>query len=514
MLEPGRTVERWTIESVVGQGGMAVVYRVRHTALETVAALKVLSVPKQTVRDRLIREGRAQAALRHPNIVTVTDVLELDGNPALILEYVDGPSLEKWIEQHRDTALVEPIFRGICAGVAEAHAAGFVHRDLKPGNVLLARTRRGWVPKVTDFGIVKSWLVDEDGLDTKTNVAMGTPYYMAPEQIRDAKHVDPRADVFALGCILYEMIAGSKPFTGSDVLEVLNNVAAGRYQPLVPNSASERILYAVECCLKVERDERPADADAVLRILDGEQLGQRRQDPPTLPPEPVRLRTASGERRAVVHPNVHQPDATGDELLANIEERVSDEPSFEAATVPAAPPRELSRPSRQRSSMVWWVALVTPFLLLAGSAGLLWTVWPRPKTRLPVDDQSFMATQPGPEEVQGVIEPDPGALVMDNPATKRPKPQAKPAQPEEGGFLFGPAKVGSVLVDGKVDGIALVDGTGKQFLPGTVPAGHYTVELVDNGTRRKPTSINVTEGATVRLDCRDRSFGCLPVAPR
>src|SRR5690606_39000326 len=127
---------------------------------------------------------------------------------ALVMDLVDGPSLDDLMYQRRlSVAEVDELARGILAGVAEAHRHGFVHRDLKPANVLLKPIPGGFTPKVADFGIVKALEVSGDGMHaTRVGVAMGTPRYMAPEQVRDAKSVDQRADVFSLGAMFYEML--------------------------------------------------------------------------------------------------------------------------------------------------------------------------------------------------------------------------------------------------------------------------------------------------------------------
>src|SRR5262245_35627495 len=157
MLSGGQRVDRYVVEGLLGEGGMAEVYRVRHATLGSLHALKILKVQAPTVRARLLAEGRAQAALRHPNLVAVTDVIEVDGAPPLVLDFVDGPWLEAWLVDHRPSPReAEQLFLGIVAGVERAHRAGLVHRDLKPGNVLLERGDDGvLVPKVTDFGLAK-----------------------------------------------------------------------------------------------------------------------------------------------------------------------------------------------------------------------------------------------------------------------------------------------------------------------------------------------------------------------
>ncbi|MBW1879454.1 MAG: serine/threonine protein kinase [Deltaproteobacteria bacterium] len=309
MLRIGQTIERFAVEDYLGHGGMAVVYRVRHLQLGSLHALKILTVPRPSVRERLLKEGRTQAALRHPNLVAVTDVIDVGGSPALVMEYVDGPTMERWLARFRPTlAEALAIARGICAGVGEAHHHGLVHRDLKPGNVLLARTSKGFIPKVTDFGIARILEESELMSTTASNVAMGTPHYMAPEQIRDAHNADRRADVFSIGGVLYELVTGERAFPGQDVLTVLNAVAEGRYLPPgthVPDLPAS-VIQTIKGCLLVDPEARFQTCEAVVEAL-GEVAGagvmvEQGLDLPDIDYEDADLRRARNEWLATAPP--------------------------------------------------------------------------------------------------------------------------------------------------------------------------------------------------------------------
>ena len=246
MLDTGQTVDRYTVDSIIGYGGTAVVYLVKHVQLSTQHALKVLSVSSGAIRERMLREGRVQAALTHPNVVAVSDVLDVDGSPGLLMEYIEGPSLEDALKQFRISLEdAETLFRGIVLGVHAAHGTGLVHRDLKPANVLLAESDVGFVPKVTDFGLAK--VIVGDGIEvgtTRAGIAMGTPSYMSPEQIRDARKVDQRADIFSLGCLLYELVTGQRTFPGDEALTIYNAVTAGEYLPV------EQLVFYIKVEIK------------------------------------------------------------------------------------------------------------------------------------------------------------------------------------------------------------------------------------------------------------------------
>ncbi len=277
MLDIGRVVDRYTVESELGAGGMAQVFRVRHNTLGTLHALKVLKVQSAQIRQRLVQEGKLQASIRHTNIVAVTDVIDVDGTPGLLMEYIEGPSLDVWLDKLAEQGQAptmqeaERIFRGIVAGVARAHRHGLVHRDLKPGNVLLEDVDGVLQPKVADFGLAKILLDESSVSATRSGVAMGTPAYMSPEQIRDAKSVDQRTDIFALGCIFYELMVGKSPFDGPDVLSIFSALADGRYTPvehIIPEMPAH-LANTIRASLATNRDMRPSDCAAILSMLDG-----------------------------------------------------------------------------------------------------------------------------------------------------------------------------------------------------------------------------------------------------
>jgi hypothetical protein len=264
-LAPGDRFGSWRVEALLGRGGMAVVYRVRHAELDTVRALKVLTVPSPAVERRLLAEGRAQAALAHPHVVGVVDTLAVGGQLALLMEYVDGPDLAALLARER-LALPEALvlFRQIVSGVAAAHARGLIHRDLKLSNVLVATDAQGRrVARVGDFGLVK-----ESALDlTATHALLGTPRSMAPEQMRAARKVDARADLFSLGCVLYELCCGQPPFAGEDLVELYQAKVSGRYPPL-PELAAP-VGAAIRGCLQPDPGRRIGDCETLLAVLDG-----------------------------------------------------------------------------------------------------------------------------------------------------------------------------------------------------------------------------------------------------
>jgi len=268
-LTAGSSFGNYVVERRLGEGGLAAVYCARHRVLGSLHALKVLRDPSRDTQERLLQEGKAQSSLRHPNIAAVTDVVQVPAGGALVLEYVDGPSLADVLDSDVGLAetQVDALAQGILEGVAAAHASQLVHRDLKPGNVLLAVGHGDVVPKVADFGLVK-WS-DNEHLSTQSGVMMGTPAYMAPEQVSDAKAVDARADVFSLGALLYHLLTGDRPFRGHNLLSVLDRMRAGEFDPLTtggPSGVPAPWADAIHRSLAPDPNLRPANASALLAL--------------------------------------------------------------------------------------------------------------------------------------------------------------------------------------------------------------------------------------------------------
>ena len=218
-LPAGTSIGGYEILSRLGVGGMGEVYRAHDTRLGRDVAIKILSpllLPDLDSRARFVREARALASINHPNIAAIYGVEEIDGNLALILELVDGPTLADWIRQtlRRSVPDCLTIARQVAEGLAAAHAGGIVHRDLKPANVKLTADR---VVKIIDFGIAKPSPSDADPVPsnasaTALGAVIGTAGYMSPEQAR-GEETDERTDIWAFGCLVYELLCGTPAFT-------------------------------------------------------------------------------------------------------------------------------------------------------------------------------------------------------------------------------------------------------------------------------------------------------------
>ena len=285
---------KYLLEDCLGIGGMGEVYRAQNVSLGRKVAIKLLNKEHTSNEDdvmRFLREARAAAAIRHPNVVDVFDVArDDDGTPFIVQELLSGQDLEQYLgasDGRLPAAEAHEIMIPVADAVAAAHKQNVVHRDLKPANIFLAREGDKIIPKVLDFGACLYQTVG--ALSAKEQrMLIGTPHYMAPEQITTAMDVDRRADVWAMGVILYELLVGETPFEAADANAVLKLVRTRSVQRLrkVAPAAPESLEEIVTCCLDRDRKKRFADASVVREELEKvrrELRGKRRQRVDTEP---------------------------------------------------------------------------------------------------------------------------------------------------------------------------------------------------------------------------------------
>lgn len=501
-LRPGDTVDRYTVEALLGEGGMASVYSVRHNTLGSQHALKLLKVANDAIRDRLVSEGKVQASLRHPNIVAVTDVLMVDGQPGLLMERIDGPGLDQWLGENRpDVEDALKLFRGILAGVSRAHRAGLVHRDLKPGNVLLDSADGLVIPKVADFGLAKILADDGDHSKTRAGSAMGTPQFMAPEQIRSAKDVDPRADIFALGCILYVLVCGCLPFDDADLLALYNKIASGRYQPpeaVVPG-LDPAVASAIHACLQVDRENRPRDCDALRALLyhsddtlaGGVKLsrgGDLRPLPRFVPlvAGETRLPTAM-ERKTTVRGATRTPA------------HVSAGPSpLTLGAVAVGGVGALVSLLALLALGVWWVGFREPAAMPAPAAPAVASP-AEPPLAAPV--AAAAPADPLPNPGSSPIEAPKPAVGSKPPSAAKPALVPKPRPPA--------VETGELVARGTYASLKAERG-GKSWSPGSLPAGSYTIRYQFEGRSEQTLQgVEVTAGHTTVVKCEASLSMCV-----
>jgi hypothetical protein len=264
-----RKVGKYTIISKIAQGGMGAVYKAKHPTLKRFVLLKKLTLrggPQFIERFR--REARIMMDFKHDHIVQVYDHFKEGSSYYIAEEYVDGVSLEQLIKRERylSNEAAALIFYEVCKGLQHAHEKGVIHRDMKPGNILISN--QGEV-KLVDFGIATSLEDSEEGL-TRDGMTLGTPSYIPPEQIDNAKSVDRRADIYSLGVVLYEMLTGKTPFPGSFTAETIALIHKGRYTP--PKRINPKIAPAlakiIAKSMKPNRRRRYQDLRQIIRPLE------------------------------------------------------------------------------------------------------------------------------------------------------------------------------------------------------------------------------------------------------
>jgi eukaryotic-like serine/threonine-protein kinase len=268
---------QYALEEKLGAGGMGTVYKARHAMLRRPTAVKLLNVDMMsaTAIARFEREVQLTSALTHPNTVAVFDYGRTpDGIFYYAMEYLEGMNLEELVKQFGPLpeARLVYILRQACGALAEAHAAGLVHRDVKPANIFL--TSRGGLHdfvKVLDFGLVKALEGEENANLTKFQAMTGTPLYLSPEAVSQPDRVDARTDVYAVGAVGYYLLTGSPVFTGASVMEIcMKHVEAMPEPPSVRSGKSvSRDLEALLLrCMAKSPSDRPSDAAALLCDLE------------------------------------------------------------------------------------------------------------------------------------------------------------------------------------------------------------------------------------------------------
>ncbi len=260
---------RYRVATLLGKGGFGAVFQARDTSLERDVALKVLlRVTDEQSLARFLREARATAALSSEHVATIYEVGSTTDGPYLVMELLRGCDLQDELDDKHHLPVETAVDHVLQAalGVAHAHARGIIHRDLKPRNLFLARRDDGtMLLKVLDFGIAKSTATDL----TQTGATLGTPRYMAPEQLRSARTVDARTDVWALGVVLYELLSGKPIFDGDTATEFAVSIVIEPHVPLRTRSPDlpAQLEAIVDRCLAKDPDERYADVHALAVAL-------------------------------------------------------------------------------------------------------------------------------------------------------------------------------------------------------------------------------------------------------
>ncbi|GBD32048.1 MAG: hypothetical protein KatS3mg081_2236 [Gemmatimonadales bacterium] len=265
--------DSYLIEGEIGRGGMGVVFSARDLKLKRRVAIKVLPPElafRAEIRTRFLREAETAARLSHPHIVPIHAVGEADDLVYFVMAYVDGESLAARLRRRKrlPPEEVRRIMKETADALGIAHAMGVIHRDIKPDNILLEGTRRRVV--VTDFGIAKALSEGGAGTLTGTGVVIGTPSYMSPEQAAGERDIDARSDIYSLGLVGYEMLAGEPPFQAATVPGILMKQISEPAPDIkkVRPDCPDDLAYAIMRCLEKKPEDRWPTADALRRALE------------------------------------------------------------------------------------------------------------------------------------------------------------------------------------------------------------------------------------------------------
>lgn len=532
-LKPHQHIDRYEVLGALGAGAMATVYKVRHTQLDAIYALKMLDQSSRGTRSRLLQEGQTQAKLRHPNIVAVTDVVEIDGVPGLVMEYVSGPTLDAYLRTHHPIPLatLDSLALAILRGVRAAHRAGHVHRDLKPANVLLQPIDGEYIPKIADFGLVKVLGADESMTHTRTGAILGSPAYMSPEQTRGTRDVDQRTDIWALGVLLYQLATNRLPFDHKDFVTLFSMVRSGEFsdpratRPDLP----DRMWRAMMGALQVEIADRIASCDALLAIWQGEATTTRSPAPagPLYPPftrsQPSMETLAVDLDLSGAHPRpVAAPPEEEEDLDGTTSEVLFPDPLRSMTATRSVPP---SRAWFAGAAALVALGLVAAFSVVFGVGLWIWlarapaeglavpsaTSPPQAEVLPPVESQPPSKNHPpsdiSPDPPRPPLVPPP---VSPEPARVAKAPHSVPPEPARVTAPTAPAEVapttsapGSFSVSGSAEQVWLVR-AGTYHDPGPLEPGNYSVAARFPGQPTRPVDglvVRVVAGGEVKLNC-------------
>ncbi len=496
MTDPGHQAiggGRYKLIRVLGQGGMATVYRAHDTRLGVDRAIKILSsqyCASANIRARFQSEARTMARLRHPNILSVHDV-ELDGHQVyMVMELLRGGTLWDWVLAYgrMPARMAAQVMIPVLEAIEVAHGAGVIHRDLKPQNILL--TGEG-APKVTDFGIAR--VADRNSALTKTTAVLGTQGYMAPEQRTASRNVDVRSDVYSLGATLWALVTGQTP---------VDLIALAIDEALL-DGVEESLARIIRVAAAYKPDDRYQDTREFCEALRAALL-----DLPEIPPGTAALgdlpelpevddgHLGVGSGTLDLSPPSQSSGASeSSETFMLAEDALSgpgeDPHDLRGATSIGDPEPEVQiapaeEPPRRRS----WMGIALG--LVFGIGGAAWYVVSQPEQPAPAPKVQ-VAPPPATIEDEGVPEPEP--VVEPEP---EPEPGVEP-EPE-------PVTDGTWSWSGDAVRVTLVGADGSRHGPGTVPAGKYQILAVFDEAAGA-----ITAGSTTVSAGGSRAIQCNPI---
>jgi serine/threonine protein kinase len=397
-----RQVGNYILEQKLGEGGMAEVWKARHQVLGTYVAIKFLSPGYAGIADveqRFLGEGKKQARLSHPNIVSAYDFIYADGRSYLIMKFVEGESLDELLfrlQAPMPLPQVLAISTDVLHALQYAHSQNVVHRDIKPSNIMIEKNERALV---LDFGV--AMVVGEKRV-TRVGMAIGTPHYMSPEQILGSADIDRRADIYSFGCVLYQMLTGKAPFEaaeGEDDTEFVIQDKHVRQQPVPPRQWNPYIPESIERVVLKCLEKKPADRFNTCQDL---------------------LTALTASPAAATAPTANTLIETTPESSKTLIETASTSPAPPKAPDPARPVRQTLVESSPRSAK---------------------TVI---ETGTPVAPTTPIASTPPPVEAAGAVSIPPQVTKPSIPVT----PPAKPARDLTIVWVLSTALISATLVGG------------------------------------------------------------------
>jgi serine/threonine-protein kinase len=496
-IQTGR-LGRYELLGELGRGAMGVVYRARDPIIDRVVALKTIDSGRTgeaqaSFTERFFQEARSAGRLNHPNIVTIYDAGEAGGQAYIAMEFLEGTGLREALDEEAPfpVARAVEIAGQVARGLAYAHEHGVVHRDVKPGNIILLRNRR---PKITDFGIAR--LGEADVL---AGSRAGSPKYMSPEQIRGDGALDGRSDVFSLGAVLYEMLTGRQPFGGADAVEIMRAVLQDAPEP--PSAHNPRV---------------PAELDAlVLRML-AKRPDERHPS----------ARWLFRELRQLEEKLEKEPSAPAPRADAPARRISFDDPTLvmgDAHSVPAEAPA----PAPRKWPNGWLAAVAGVAVVAIGVIVLApWRASPPPAPQVaapvtvaaaPIVEAPSPPPAPPPEPAaETPPEPAPKAKAPPRAAKKPPPPPpapiivpppapppvevavappqpAPPPPPQTGRVMLAISPWGEVYVDGKLRG------TTPPLAEVELPPGRHRIEIRNSAQLPFHTFVELQAGDTQRI---------------
>jgi serine/threonine-protein kinase len=493
---------RYEVLGELGRGAMGVVYKARDPIIDRVVAVKTIHSGRSgeaaaAFTERFFQEARSAGRLNHPNIVTIHDAGEADGQAYIAMELLEGRSLRDMLDEHAPLPVARAIeIAGqVARGLAYAHEHGVVHRDVKPANIIVLHNRR---PKITDFGIAR--LGEADVL---AGSRAGSPKYMSPEQIRGDGNLDGRSDVFSLGAVLYEMLTGRQAFNGGEATAIMRAVLEATPEP--PSVHNPRVPPEIDAIVLRMLEKRPDARHPSARWLFRElrQIEEKLDKEPATPAP----RADAGARRV----------SDDEPTLVMGEPR----PGAEPADIPIATPRSRRTLYRAGVAAAAVIAiaigvlalrneppppsvareLVPPARIVAAApvpaqepptpspppATAPQPPAPKPAAR-PKPPSRAAKKQPEPPPVEAPPAPPPVEVVVEPP----PKP-VPPPPPKNGKLVLTVSPWGEIYIDGKLRG------TTPPLAELELPPGRHRVEIRNSAQLPYHTFVELQAGDTQRI---------------